>query len=226
MQACLLAISARTPSRRHRHDRHRFGTMQGSVSNRRTCDCRAGPAAMCGPRPSWPLAPAPHVHTPPPGFAGAPDLGNSLACNIVSTLFRDGAVRLAITAANVCCSSMPGGCWLCAVLTSSADVVVRAPPCARLRPARFSKLCQILTVRGTVGGQGGGGRSQRLNSLESGCPAQGCAGAGRCSREGRPVSTRATMRVGSAQDEDFEDFESRVDDVGDLSRPPLAPMHA
>ena len=136
MQACLLAISARTPSRRHRHDRHRFGTMQGSVSNRRTCDCRAGPAAMCGPRPSWPLAPAPHVHTPPPGFAGAPDLGNSLACNIVSTLFRDGAVRLAITAANVCCSSMPGGCWLCAVLTSSAGVVVRAPPCACLRPAR------------------------------------------------------------------------------------------
>ena len=159
MQACLLAISARTPSRRHRHDRHRFGTMQGSVSNRRTCDCRAGPAAMCGPRPSWPLAPAPHVHTPPPGFAGAPDLGNSLACNIVSTLFRDGAVRLAITAANVCCSSMPGGCWLCAVLTSSADVVVRAPPCARLRPARFSKLCQILTVRGTVGS-----RRRRLES--------------------------------------------------------------
>ena len=157
MQACLLAISARTPSRRHRHDRHRFGTMQGSVSNRRTCDCRAGPAAMCGPRPSWPLAPAPHVHTPPPGFAGAPDLGNSLACNIVSTLFRDGAVRLAITAANVCCSSMPGGCWLCAVLTSSAGVVVRAPPCACLRPARLSK---IIKVRGTVG-------SRSESSLES-----------------------------------------------------------
>ena len=111
----------------------------------------------------------------------------------------------------------------------SFDVICRC--CRQGSAVCLSQTCtllKILTVRGTVRSRRreGEGRSQRLNSLESGCPAQGSAGAGRCSREGRPVSTRATMRVGSAQDEDFEDFESRVDDVGDLSRPPLAPMHA